>query len=81
MKTVRVPSDWCENCQGRGMVALHGIALTAEDLEDWSEEEVDQYVTGKFDTICDICDGTGREVYGRALELSELRMEAPHMFV
>ena len=81
MKTVRVPDDWCETCQGRGWLALHGEALTGADLEEWSEEELDDYMSGRYDTVCEICDGTGREVYGRAAELSELRAEAPHMFM
>lgn len=80
MKTVRVPDDWCENCQGRGWTSMHGIALTGQDLADWSEEELDEYAEGRYDTVCDMCDGTGREVYGRAAELAELRLEAPHMF-
>jgi len=62
-------------------VALHGAALTAADLDEWDEEEIEAYIDGQYDTVCDMCDGTGREVYGRAAEVSELKAEAPHMFM
>jgi hypothetical protein len=81
VKTVRVPDDWCENCRGTGTTALNGAALTAQDLEEWSEDELADYASGQYDTVCDICDGTGKEVYGRTAALSELRAEAPHMFI
>ena len=84
LKTIIVPDDFCENCTGTGAVALHGIALTASDLNDWSSDEVAGYASGAYDTPCEVCNGSGRvsdedaDAYWQ--DLAELRMEAPHIF-
>lgn len=59
---IAVPGVWeiCTNCQGDGYQALHGIALTAEDLADWDQEEFQAYLEGDYDTPCPDCNGTGK---------------------
>jgi len=59
---IAVPGVWkiCTNCQGDGHQALHGIALTAEDLADWDQEEFQAYLEGDYDTPCPDCNGTGK---------------------
>ena len=61
---VEVPAtaETCGNCQGRGRHAhaIDGNGLTADDLADWSDEEIDDYRTGRYDVSCSECRGTGR---------------------
>ena len=50
----------CNTCDGKGYRALHGIALTQDDLADWSQEEKETYMDGGYNTPCGTCRGTGR---------------------
>jgi RecJ-like exonuclease len=50
----------CNTCDGKGYQALHGIALTQDDLADWSQEEKETYMDGGYNTPCGTCRGTGR---------------------
>lgn len=49
----------CPTCEGRGMQALHGIAITAEEWNspDWDDESREQYLNGGYDTPCTECNG------------------------
>ena len=59
---IAVPGVWeiCDNCQGNGYQALHGIAFTAEDLADWDQDELQAYYQGDYDTRCPECNATGK---------------------
>jgi len=50
----------CNTCDGKGSQALHGIALTQDDLADWSQDEMESYCNGEYDTPCETCGGPGR---------------------
>ena len=47
----------CCNCDGNGSHAKH---LGIIDTEEWSDEELDAYMNGGYDTACEVCDGTGK---------------------
>jgi hypothetical protein len=52
-------TDWivCPDCHGEGKHALHGIALTESDRAEWSEDELEDYREGLYDTLCVTCHG------------------------
>ena len=50
----------CPTCRGKGTQALYGIALTQADREDWSDDELDDYKNGLYDTPCGDCGGDGQ---------------------
>ena len=85
MKTVQVPDNWCEECEGRGTVALHGIAITASEFDEWDGDEIEAYSNGSYDTTCEACEGSGKVDPEAAESYQEdramMRAEAPHMFV
>lgn len=85
MKTVEVPDDWCEDCKGTGKRALHGMAYSASEIAQWSPEEVESYISGDYDTVCEFCDGDGKVdedvARDRHVAENELRAEAPHLFL
>jgi RecJ-like exonuclease len=83
-KMVEVSDDWCEACRGTGQVALHGIALTSFDLAEWSQEELEDYAVGNYDTPCEVCRGSGHvsgeDAQAYYEDRAMLRAEAPHLF-
>lgn len=76
MKTVSVPDDWCERCRGKGTQALHGIAIPMDEFmgPDWDDEMRDDYLSGVYDTPCDLCGGTGKV----DPETAAFRLEVEH---
>lgn len=67
----------CPNCRGKGTVALHGIAIPAEEFNDWHPDEQEMYLNGDYDTVCETCNGSGtvteEELEYQALVESERR--------
>jgi hypothetical protein len=59
---VTLPSRWaiCDDCNGDGTHALHGIAITASEWAEWGEDDQDTYRRGGYDTTCETCGGTGK---------------------
>ncbi len=51
----------CHSCRGKGTVALHGIAIAAGDFNgpDWDDDSREAYLSGDYDTPCEICNGKG----------------------
>ena len=50
----------CPNCRGKGTVALHGIAIPADEFRnEWHEDEQEAYLNGDYDTVCETCNGSG----------------------
>ena len=49
----------CPDCRGNGTVALHGIAITADEFHEWHEDEQESYRNGDYDTVCETCGGKG----------------------
>ena len=78
----------CPDCDGEGKHALHGIALTQDDIEEAGGEEfLDDYMSGAYDTVCETCKGrtTVREsqledYYDRVQEAHTMRMESGVMY-
>jgi len=59
-KTVQVPDNWCDTCSGKGTRALGGQAFSAQEIYQWSPDEVETYISGGYDTRCEVCNGTGQ---------------------
>lgn len=62
---VEVPSKWeiCQECRGNGTHVnrnIDGNGLTAEQWEDWDDEEREGYFSGRYDVQCKECAGTGK---------------------
>lgn len=47
----------CPCCDGRGVRALHGIAITSDEFSEWHQDERDAYFSGGYDTTCESCQG------------------------
>lgn len=47
----------CCNCDGEGSHAKH---LGIIDTDEWSDDELDAYMGGAYDTPCEVCRGTGK---------------------
>lgn len=47
----------CCNCGGEG---AHSKALGVINTEEWSSDELDDYMAGGYDQICEVCKGTGK---------------------
>lgn len=60
-KQVTVPDNWCDNCSGKGHVALHGYAITMDEWygPDWDDQMREDYLSGGYDTPCEVCKGKG----------------------
>lgn len=60
--TITLPSRWaiCDTCEGDGSRALHGIAITADEWAEWDDDEREGYLSGRYDTVCDECGGSGK---------------------
>lgn len=54
----------CCNCDGDGSHSKHLGCFTQERLDDWSEDEVETYMNGGYDTKCEVCQGTGKVLAG-----------------
>jgi hypothetical protein len=52
-------SKWqiCCNCNGEG---CHSKKLGVIDPSDWDNDSLDDYMNGGYDSICELCDGTGK---------------------
>lgn len=51
----RTKMEVCGRCGGKGVRALHGLALSGEALDD--HDFMEDYMNGKYDTKCDDCHG------------------------
>ncbi len=47
----------CPDCDGEGKHVLHGIALTADDIEQQGPDFIEDYMNGGYDTVCETCGG------------------------
>ena len=47
----------CPVCDGEGS---HSIRLGVIDTEDWSNDELDDYFSGAYDSTCECCAGAGK---------------------
>jgi hypothetical protein len=52
----------CPDCDGHGVRALGGMAITSSEWEDWDCEEREGYFRGDYDTTCECCNGSGKIV-------------------
>jgi len=58
----KLPMRWeiCSCCSGNGTHALHAIAITQDEWEDWDYDSREDYFSGKYDTECGECNGSGK---------------------
>jgi DnaJ-class molecular chaperone len=47
----------CPTCSGDG---AHSIALGVINRDEWSDDELDGYMAGDYDSICETCKGAGK---------------------
>jgi DnaJ-class molecular chaperone len=47
----------CSNCRGDG---THAKNLGVIDTDEWSDEDLEDYRNGLFDSICEDCKGSGK---------------------
>ena len=53
-------NEVCGRCEGTGThvnPAIDGNGLTASDLEEWDEDDIENYMTGVYDVPCEECRG------------------------
>ncbi len=65
----------CPECRGKGTLALHGMAITADEWNgpDWDDDMRDNYMAGHYDTLCEFCNGRGHVITEQLRELYEDR--------
>lgn len=63
----------CDYCAGEGSHALGGEAI--HDWNEWDPDERDFYMSGGYDSTCEMCKGTGR------LRIAVGRTEAAQKFL
>lgn len=47
----------CHICHGNGG---HSRRLGVIDIENWDEESFSEYMNGRYDSRCEMCDGSGK---------------------
>lgn len=82
---VDLPGEYevCDLCRGTGKMTNRSIgAITSDEWErDWDYEEREAYMNGRYDVLCDECNGK-RVVWGIDLEAFEkLNKEAYDHYV
>jgi hypothetical protein len=71
----RTKIEVCSHCGGRGVRALHGMAISGEALED--TEFMADYMGGKYDSQCTDC--KGRNVV-EVVDLDSLPPDAKNVY-
>lgn len=61
-REVRLPTCWaiCYECQGEGVRALGGMAITESEWREWDFEDRETYFSGGYDRPCEECGGSGK---------------------
>ena len=56
----------CPLCGGKGKhsLAIDGQGLSADDFDDWGDQEFEDYKSGAWDKVCEGCKGNGKVVRG-----------------
>lgn len=57
-----LPFKWviCSTCQGHGKSSAYLGAYTCDDMAEAGPEFYDDYMAGRYDRQCDVCEGLGR---------------------
>ena len=78
--TITVPGKWeiCPVCQGHGKIDVIGCVTRSEREEDWTDEEWQDYLLGKYDSICATCEGTGKVIVPDWAEISDPSLKKAH---
>jgi len=60
---VQIPARWeiCDVCHGEGKHSLDIGMITADEWnQEWSYEEREDYMSGRYDRQCECCCGSGK---------------------
>lgn len=49
-------NEICPRCKGNGKHSSLGL-ITSEEFNEWSPEEQEDYLNGKYDIVCENCKG------------------------
>lgn len=75
-----LPMHWeiCGTCDGEGKHSLHLGAITMDEWDrDWSYEEQEDYMSGRYDRCCEDCRGTGKV---QVVDWESLKRENPEAY-
>mgnify|MGYP003490976173 FL=1 len=56
---MRIPSknEVCPRCLGDGTHDAWSNGMTADEMDEWGEDFIDDYLDGKYDVLCEECHG------------------------
>lgn len=50
----------CDSCNGHGTHSRHLGVISHETLDEWEDDQWSDYVSGRYDKQCFLCDGAGK---------------------
>lgn len=50
----------CDYCAGNGSHSRRFGAMSSEDFAEWDSDSRESYLSGKYDALCDRCQGSGK---------------------
>lgn len=50
----------CDYCAGDGSHSRRFGAMSSEDFDEWDSDSRESYLSGKYDSVCDRCEGSGK---------------------
>jgi hypothetical protein len=59
---IELPTRWeiCGHCRGSGKSSSYLGAFTQDDMAEAGPDFCDEYMAGRYDRACDVCDGSGK---------------------
>ena len=71
----KIAFSWaiCDYCSGNGGHSRHLGVISPERWDDWDDDARDDYVSGRYDTSCEACRGSGKV---REIDEAQLTPEA-----
>lgn len=73
---VKFPAHWeiCFNCEGNGSHtnrSIDGNGLTYEDINNFGDDFLSDYLSGVYDVGCKVCNGSGKLLFPDPIEESD----------